>query len=579
MAENQIANAKKLKLLDQYNRYQIPIKARRRRFSPARLVDTTRVVDARPSQPQDDISRLIQVFARLRLGGITIKDLPQEILLNIVENFAEPWVLTDDLADWTIYNLDRHSRERQQTLINLCQTSRSVSAAAISILYRCAHLATTKSFRCFLHTLRTRPEFIPLVKQISCPHEVLMRLVYIFARNNIFGGNTDRLLGGGWIDQWSGRLMVDEGNIIDYYELFELIQYTPQLRALSIPQDHVGLIAGPWGGLLWFDHLKRLSVSVHFQPSSRLSGPDPQRALSWLDPGYVAVAYPALQYLQIISPYGKWQAEFTPALRNRNSFTAVKYITSLSTIPLAGGACVEWELMTLQQPVFNSSYCHTLHFTGPASRKEGTDSLPQQKNWTLNRFLHTKGRGIRVLSLDWNNECTPLDKSIMFGPMRAITPLRGFTNLTHLTISLQVLFDMPSLFTREVRQMQDDPAHGINWLFPNSLKVLRVDEYMPYIFSPPGLPQRTYTHRARSFSYAVKLFVNWLRCFWLHNRDDRELWFKRFGKLDRHYESLPEVQDGSNRLKWRDFQGLIPHEDRSVRKEFVRISRQQPPRS
>lgn len=139
------------------------------------------------------MSKLVQTFAKLHISSTALdepphgtrkanlNDLPQEILLNIVRHFAEPWVLTNEIADWTIYNLDHKSRERQRALLSLCKTSRSLCAAATTTLYHCAHLPTTKSVRYFLRALRMRQDLGLLVKQISCPHPVLMRLAYIFA--------------------------------------------------------------------------------------------------------------------------------------------------------------------------------------------------------------------------------------------------------------------------------------------------------------------------------------------------------------------------------------------------------------
>ena len=165
--------------------------------------------------------------------------------------------------------------------------------------------------------------------------------------------------------------------------------------------------------------------------------------------------------------------------------------------PLNGDACVEWDFMTLQQPVFISSYCHTLCFTGPTSTPEEPINFAKQHNWNLNRFFHTNGRGIRVLRLDWDIEF--IERTMHFGTMGHTTTLKELTNLTHLAISLQVLFGQSRCLTAYVNRLLHDPMTEINRLFPSSSKVLRVDEYMPSIFTSACFPQPTLQTRVQSF--------------------------------------------------------------------------------
>lgn len=542
-----------------------------------------------PQNHQDAMSKLVEAFEKLRISNValnnsshnigrtTLDNLPQEILLNITKKFAEPWVMTNDLADWTVYSLDRESRERQRTLVSLCKTSRLLSATATTVLYHCAHLATTKSVRFFLHTLRTRPGLANLVKQVSCPHQVLMRLAYLFSHDT-FDHDIGRLLSGGWVNERSMGLILDEGNIIRYHDLVEILHYIPRVRTLSVPQSELGLVSNLWGGYLWLEYLTKLSISLHFQPSSRLGENDPYRVLSWLHPVTIATTCPALQYMELISPFRIWKAEFTDVssempIKKEYFYLPGKYIVSLSSISLGGGGGVQWDLMTLQQPVFHPSCCHTLHFDGPNSKNKQRLFIAQQRQWNLNHFLNTRGQGIRVLNLDWDTECCLFDTVDLFGPVGWITTLKGLTNLTHLTISLQVLFFRLPFFAREVDQMGQDPATEINRLFPSSLKVLRIDEWMPNLFWPAESPQTIHAAKVTTFSTAVGFFMTWLRRYWLHNRRDRELWFKRYGQLDEYAESLRRTRGGPRVSGRRYFSSVIPGEDRYVRTKFVKVLR------
>lgn len=538
---------------------------------------------------EDDISKLVQAFAKLHISSTALNepahsihkanlnDLPQEILLNIVQHFAEPWALADELADWTIYNLGHESRERQRTLLSLCKTSRSLCAAATTTLYYCVHLRTTKSVRYFLRALRMRNDLSFLVKQISCPHPVLMRLAYIFAPD-AFDHDTIRLLSGGWINERSKRLWLDNGNIIGYQDLFEILFYIPHVRTLSVPRSELGLITGPWGGgLVRLEHLTKLSISLHVQPSSRLSQSDPHRVLRWLNPVTIAATCPALEYLQLLSPYGKWQAEFTDASlkttgRKSTSHLAGKYIKLLSTI--SNGGCVQWDLMTLKEPVFHPSWFHTLHFAGPNPKNVQRLQFAQQAGWNLNTFLHTKGEGIRVLTLDWDTESTPADRIMLFGLAGRITTLKGLTNLTHLTVSLQVLYPFPTTFFREMStQMALHAESEINRLFPSSLKVLRIDEYMPAILGPPNRSQTINETRFSLFTTSVRIFISMLRHHWLCDRGDRELWFRRYRTLD-EYDESPRQGSGRPRRVRREFlDHCLSPQDRQSRRGFMRVSR------
>lgn len=189
---------------------------------------TTRLVYPEPAKHQDSMLSLVRAFERLSIKQTTISDLPQETLLNMVEQLAEPWTLTDDLADWNIYKLDQDSRERHRALTNLSTTSRSLAAAATTVLYHCVHLSTAKSVRCFLRTLQMRPDLIPLVKHISCSHEVFMRHSYIFA-HSAYDSAIAQMIHGGQGNMPSLALFHSKEDIIDFHELLKLLEHTPRI--------------------------------------------------------------------------------------------------------------------------------------------------------------------------------------------------------------------------------------------------------------------------------------------------------------------------------------------------------------
>lgn len=467
---------------------------------------------------QDRIWQLSEAFAKLRIS-IAIDRLPPEILLKIIEHFAETWVLTDDPADWDVYTLDHHSRERQETLISLSKTSRSLSATATTVIYRCVHLATAKSARLFLRTLQTQPEVRSLVKQISCPHLVYVRPAYAFSHDL---PNYDKL-------SHVAALLHDKCDTIAYHELLEILQHIRHVRVLSVPQARLALVSGPWGGYLWLEHLRKLRISVPFLSSTSLDGSTLRRVLDWLHPNVIMTAYPALEYLEVLSPFGRWQAELTTS--GPPLLWPGKFVKSLSTTLFSVDPCMDWHLMTLEQPVFDPSYCHTFHFSGPAWTSHHQSDLTGGNRWNLNRFFTTNGRSICVLSLDFR--VSDFNRNVLFGARR-ITTLNELTNLTHLTISLDVLYGQDRFFAVRIGRMQHNPLAEINQLFPESLRVLRLNEYMTGIFTPMLILQSNYRFRLQSYLSAVCLFIHHLLHYWLEPRGDRELWVK-------HLESLLEL--------------------------------------
>lgn len=385
-----------------------------------------------------------------------------------------------------------------------------------------------------------------------------------------------------WIDEGSKKLLLDWGNIIGYQDLFEILYYIPHVKTLSVPRSEVGLITGPWGGgLVRLEHLTKLSISIQFQPSSKLRVGDPNIILRWLCPATIAATCPALRHLELLSPYGEWQAEFTEVPvkipgKKGHPGPAGKYIESLTTVSRVGGGCVQWNLMTLQQPVFHPSCFHTLHFAGPSPKNMHRLHVAQLSGWNLNVFLHTKGKGIRVLTLDWDTEAISAHRIVLFGPAKHITNLKELTNLTQLTISLQVLYVSVETFQSEVigqLLLQSHPVAEFNRLFPSSLKVLRIDDYMPTISWLMNLPQTAYLNRIEPLSTTAALFIGKLQRYWLCDRDDREFWLKRDESFMKYYECHGPAVGGPVRAVRRIRDRFIAPDEGHGRKAFVEVLR------
>ncbi|KAL2279215.1 hypothetical protein FJTKL_13589 [Diaporthe vaccinii] len=205
--------------------------------------------------------------------------------------------------------------------------------------------------------------------------------------------------------------------------------------------------------------------------------------------------------------------------------------------------------MSLKRPIFHPSKFHTLEFDGPGNSCEMVfDHVAEIANWNFNRLFTEKGDGLRTLSLDWElhdnvGDDSPNDKEpeeVYFGNMGCLTTLHKLTNLTHLTVSLQALFGHANVFEDWVHDTKASAETELAKLFPPSLRTLRIAEYIPGVYEvswyyPGGeqVPARAVERAACWHSDVVYRFLQALRAFWLLRDEGRELWFRRYGALDR----------------------------------------------
>lgn len=526
----------------------------------------------------DGFSKLLSPTCEVRpaekqLPPCRLDDLPQELLLNIFEHFTEPWVLTDDLADWEMYVLDRESRIRQQTLIALTKTCRYLNQPATSILYRCAHLPTIRSLKNFLSSLYIEPNLAQLVKQVSCPQDVLMTVPYVFQRSTNNGVTVPpsaplfqpgRLRIGHFLlmERNSGPTNICHSPYVNEDVLNSVLERISHIRALSIT------CCSPWHkdyplSLSRLEHLSKLSIATDYQPEIDTPNVADHPMLTWLNKSNLA-QYPALKLLELVNPCGKWIANLVTvdAANGSGLYGTEKYVSSLETRWRNGGGTAEWDLLSLGRDIFSSAHLHTLDYTGQSRRCSGDCDKVQTSGWDLNLFLATKGRGIRTLSLDWEHEHTQLGQ---LGPTRMLTSLPMLTNLTHLTVSMQLLFQQYFIFYHRMKTMLEDPGAELARMLPASLRVLRIGEYLPGVLRPgnQNLKDRCIEH----YNGLLLRFVQVLRAYWLDARDDRELWFRHCLELERH----PRMADEQSRRLLRWLVSCQRHQD--VGKEFARVFR------
>lgn len=533
-------------------------------------LDVPTCMNGRPNKRQEVIDdSLIEGFAKL-LSQRYLDELPQEILLNIFQHFAEPWVLTDELADWGVYKLDRESRIRQQTLIALTKTCRRLNPPATSILFRCAHLSTHRSALLFLSALRIQPRLAQLVKQVSCPQEVLMSVVYAFFRPSGNAAVTPI------IRRFSPPIGVPRPTGVplqSYYSycrvgihrklLDVILRHVSGIRALSVTfysPWHRGYPISP----LPLENLSKLSIAMHNQPEVYLTDPNGHHPiLTWLSRSAFG-RYRALEQLELVHPRGKWIAHLVTveATAESGSKGIEKYVESLKTVGLTGGGLAEWELLSLERDIFSPAYFRSLDYAGQSRRCNGQCSKLQASGWDINRFLSTTGRRITTLKLDWEHEHPQLNQ---LGPTGTLTSLPMLTNLTHLTVSMQVLFNHQHIFYNELQTILADPDAELARLLPPSLRILRISEFMLGILRPrdPGAEDRSVA-RYNALLYS---FVEVLRAWWLDAREDRELWFRHCLKLERHPRMASERSRGL--LRWL----FSPQRPQDVGREFTRVYR------
>ncbi|KAG6363668.1 hypothetical protein INS49_008769 [Diaporthe citri] len=538
--------------------------------------DVPTCMNGRPTKRHQIVDdSLIEGFAKL-LAQRYLDGLPQEILLNIFQHFAEPWVLTDGLADWEVYMLDRESRIRQQTLISLTKTCRRLNLPATSILYRCAHLPTHRSVLHFLNSLRIQPNLAELVKQISCPHEVLMSLTYALIRppgdESSSGTALVRRMGCSIgiprdVDQpfqwyYAYYRIAVHRKVLDW-----ILERAPGIRALSVTCH------SPWHrshpiSHLPLEHLSKLSIAMPAQPEAFMRDPSGEYPIvTWLTKSALG-QYRALKQLELLHPRGKWIARLVTveATADPGSNCIEKYVESLTTLRRTGGAFAEWDLLSLQQDIFSPAHFHTLDYAGQSRRCTGACSKIQASGWDINRFLATTGRGTRQLDLDWENDHIQLGQ---LGPTGTLTSLPMLANLTHLTVSMQVLFQQQFIFYNQLNTILDDPGAELARMFPPSLRVLRISEFMLGVLRPrdPGAEDRS----VGSYNGLLFRFVELLRAHWLDARGDRELWFRYCLRLERH----PRMAGERSRcmLRWL----VSPQRHQDVGRGFARVWRMLPP--
>lgn len=552
--------------------YDLPVVTNLKRKAET---DVPTCMNGRPTKRHQFIDdSLIEGFSKL-LSQRYLDELPQEILLNIFQHFAEPWVLTDELADWEVYKLDRESRIRQQTLIALTKTCRRFNAPATSILYRCAHLSKHISVQYFVRTLQTQPDLAVLVKQVSCPQEVLMSVAYTFFRPR----EDEDAPAAPLIHKFSPPIGITRRTAepLQYYNtycgvsvnrgyLHFILSRITGIRALSVtfynPWHHIYPLSS-----LPLEHLSRLRIAMHHQPEVHLpDGNSHHSILEWLSRSALG-RYRALRHLELVHPRGTWIAHLVDVKTTTESGTTTieKYVESLTTLRRVGGGYSEWELLSLERDIFSPAHFRTLDYAGQSRRCSGRCSTIQPSGWNLNRFLSTAGRRITTLSLDWEHVHPQLNQ---LGPAGVLTSLPLLTSLTHLTVSMQVLFQQHHTFSNELQTILADPEAELPRLLPPSLRVLRISEFMLGVLRPgdPGAEARSVA-RYNSLLYD---FVEALRAYWLDARADRELWFRYCLKLDRHPRVANELSRGA--LRWL----ISPQRHQDVGREFARVTRMTP---
>ncbi|POS73607.1 hypothetical protein DHEL01_v207999 [Diaporthe helianthi] len=499
-------------------------------------------IDDRQSKRRQVIpDSLLDGFSKLQVvSSRRLDNLPQEVLLHILQHFAEPWVLTDDLADWTVYSSDRESKIRQQTLIALTRTCRTLNQPATSILYRCAHIPSSESFMSFLSSLYIQPGLAELVKQVSCSRHVLVTASCVLQtlKSDPAPLNAELLRSGSQqttlfrpIDGHSRNSSIHNSSIAHGHVLYCILKRIPALRALSVSSN------SPWHtvfpvSVLPLEQLTKLSIATTQSPRLNFRDPDATRdpLLNWLNKSNLG-RYPALKQLELVHPVGRWVANLVTveAANGRGPRVTEKYVTSLVTCwQCTGWRTGSWELLSLGQDIFTPEHFHTLDYGFESPRGRGSTGL-MAPGWNLNRFLATTGRCITTLSLDWETKRPQLAQ---LGPTGTLTTLPMLTNLTHLTVSMQVLFQEATIFQAYMEDIFIDPGAGLARLLPASLRVLRISEFMLGVLSPEN--QFLEDHNVQAYNYLLFDFIDVLRAYWLDARVDRELWFRHCPELEYH---------------------------------------------
>lgn len=499
---------------------------------------------------------LLDSFGGLRLDIPPIETLPQELLLQIFENLVHPSLVTAGFPEQRAIHRrdDCHLRDdepdeyglvgavKRRNLRNVCLVSRKFKMAATTLLYRCAHLATAKSPTCFLLALTAHPDLQPLVTHVSVPTYVgyiSKRFSFAFVHNTencivpwarprelqgSFSAECEQFIGGGLL-----RLM---------------IPLVPNLRTLIIPQTN--LVDGPYTKDLVLRDLTTLRITLMAQNESisrEYGTPCIVRTTTWLTPSFIGQRFPALQRLEVSTPNGRWEANLvSEKVDAAQGGSPLKYVESLKTTTTSSVAPVDWDIMSLNRPIFHPSKLHTLKFAGPGLQCGLTFAFAATSNLDVNRFLAEKGSGLRILSLDWELHESGVDdppnhqnQEVYFGAERRLTTLDKLTKLTHLTVSLQALFGEAETFSDWVEEMKDSPDTELAKLLPQSLRTLRIAEYIPGVYeedSEDPVDEWDEHTDIRYHSRCVYSFLQALRAWWLTRDKSRELWLRRYDDLD-----------------------------------------------
>lgn len=497
---------------------------------------------------------ILDSLGELCLNTPPIESLPQELLLQAFGHLVHPSLVTAGFPDkWVKHYSDHTNREEdlngdgfgsavdRKDLRNICLVSRTFKTVATTLLYRCAHLATAKSPERLLSTLAAYPDLQPLVKHISIPTyqgRFTARFDYAFSRGlmelNDGCHSRHRMISAECEE-------VVEGSVIK-----RMMPLLPNLRTLVIPQ--LSFVDGPIINDLVLPKLTTLRIALMLPPEiifETFGVRASLRTVVGLRPEVLGHEFPALQRLEICTVTGTWEAHFVSGDGEVDKCGCpLKYVDSLKTTATTKVGVAEWHLLTLERPIFNSTKLHTLIFDGPGNEFWRPCSVALKIDWDLNRFLSEAGSGLRTLSLDWEvHHMEEHDTQLsFFGAWRHLVKLPQLANLTHLTVSLQALFGNTHLFCKKVIDINSSPDAELARIFPQSLLILRISEYIPGVYEfrgaiPDGPDYENEIHGSSSITthnLAIFCFLNFLRSFWLMRAEGRELWFRRYARLDWH---------------------------------------------
>lgn len=493
-----------------------------------------------------------------RLCTPPIETLPQELLLEVFEHFVHPSLVTAgfpeqhathytddfDLGDGQPNQHDVVSAVDRRDLRNLCLVSRTFKMAATTLLYRCAHFTTAESPGSLLFALTAHPDLQPLVRHISVPtYRRLLSKNFSFAflhdTYSLASLKRERPVNPG-AHFFAG---CEESLSADRLRL--TVSLVPNLRTLVITQ--VILLDGPFTKDLVLRNLTKLRINltapneVIFVLCGQFIS---DGTLTWLSPDFIGHRFPALQRLEISTPHGRWEADIvSEEADSLEGSSPLKYVESLKTKKTYSIIPAEWDLMSLEQPIFHPSKLRTLDFGGPGENCAWVIRIAKTRKWDLNRLFAEKGGGLRALSLDWEvhdytdfDEPTNLDlPQLYFGPEGRLHTLDKLTNLTYLTTSLQAFFGIAKTFWDWVDDMEASPEKELARLLPPSLRTLRIAEYIPGVYEGWWdiweYEDEAY-QKIRNHGRCVCRFLQALRTWWLSRDEGRELWFRRNADLD-----------------------------------------------